>query len=208
MTVRATSLNADPSAGSGERSNRARLLEGLAASIRERGFRETKVSDIVRHARTSRRTFYEEFETKDECFVALLNAVNEILRNRIADAVEPDAPWREQVRQGIEAWVDLAASEPALTLSWIRELQGLGPATARRMQRECMESLTTLLVDLSAGAESRGSAPVSRPMALVLLGGLRELMASIVEDGGDVRDVTPTAVAAAIALLAPEMRPA
>ncbi|MFI6520959.1 TetR/AcrR family transcriptional regulator [Spirillospora sp. NPDC050679] len=186
------------------------MLQGLAASIRERGFRETKVSDIVRHARTSRRTFYEEFETKDECFVALLNAVNEILRHRIAEAVEPDAPWPEQVRQGIEAWVDLAASEPALTLSWIRELQGLGPAAARRMQRECMESLTTLLVDLSAGPGPRraGNAPVSRPMALVLLGGLRELMASIVEDGGDVRDVTPTAVAAAVALLAPEMRSA
>ena len=37
---------------------RRRLLDGLAASISERGYRDTTVADIVRHARTSKRTFY------------------------------------------------------------------------------------------------------------------------------------------------------
>ena len=36
-----------------------RLLEGLAASIEERGYRESTVADVVRHARTSKRTFYD-----------------------------------------------------------------------------------------------------------------------------------------------------
>ncbi|MEU5879957.1 helix-turn-helix domain-containing protein [Spirillospora sp. NPDC047279] len=212
MTANATPLDdaglddASPAAEPGTRSPRGRLLRGLAASIRERGFRETKVSDIVRHARTSRRTFYEEFATKDECYVALLKAVSTILERRIAEAIDRDAPWRAQVRQGIEAWVGLVASEPELTLSWIRELQGLDPTTARRMQRESMESLITLLVGLSASARA-DVAPVSRSMALVLLGGLRELTASVVEGGGDVRDITETAVAAATALLAPDTRP-
>ncbi|MFI5067448.1 MAG: TetR family transcriptional regulator, partial [Streptosporangiales bacterium] len=40
---------------------RRRLLAGLAEAIRERGFRESTVADVVRHARTSRRTFYEHF---------------------------------------------------------------------------------------------------------------------------------------------------
>ena len=44
---------------------RRRLLDGLAASIEERGYRETTVADIVRHARTSKRTFYDHFPTKD-----------------------------------------------------------------------------------------------------------------------------------------------
>ena len=35
---------------------RLRLLDGLAASITEKGYRETTVADIVRHARTSKRT--------------------------------------------------------------------------------------------------------------------------------------------------------
>ena len=55
---------------------RQRLLDGLAASIGERGYRETTVADIVRHARTSKRTFYGEYSSKEECFIELLAAGN------------------------------------------------------------------------------------------------------------------------------------
>ena len=44
---------------------RDRLLDGMAASIIERGFRDTTVADIVRHARTSKRTFYAQFASKE-----------------------------------------------------------------------------------------------------------------------------------------------
>ena len=53
---------------------RLRLLDGLAASIGERGYRATTVADIVRHARTSKRTFYDQFASKEECFLELLRA--------------------------------------------------------------------------------------------------------------------------------------
>ncbi len=43
---------------------RQRLLEGMAAAIRECGFRDSTVADVVRCARTSRRTFYEHFASK------------------------------------------------------------------------------------------------------------------------------------------------
>ena len=52
----------------------SRLLDGLAASISERGYRDTTVADIVRHARTSKRTFYGEFSSKEECFIELLRS--------------------------------------------------------------------------------------------------------------------------------------
>ena len=50
---------------------RERLLEGLADSIAQRGYRETTVADIVRNAKTSKRTFYAHFTGKD---AALLRA--------------------------------------------------------------------------------------------------------------------------------------
>ncbi len=53
---------------------RLRLLDGLAASIAERGYRATTVADIVRHARTSKRTFYDQFASKEQCFLELLRA--------------------------------------------------------------------------------------------------------------------------------------
>jgi hypothetical protein len=42
---------------------------------------------------------------------------------------------------------------------------------------------------------------VTRPLALILLGGLRELTANTMEDGDDIRSITDTAVAACAALL-------
>ena len=71
---------------------RRRLLEGLAASIEERGYRETTVADIVRHARTSKRTFYDHFATREECFVELLSANSEEMVAAVRDAVDPGAP--------------------------------------------------------------------------------------------------------------------
>lgn len=82
---------------------RLRLLDGLVASIGERGYRVTTVSDIVRHARTSKRTFYDRFTSKEQCFLELLLADNETLGNSIRAAVDPNADWHDQIRQAVEA---------------------------------------------------------------------------------------------------------
>jgi AcrR family transcriptional regulator len=183
---------------------RQRLLDGLAASITEAGFRETTVADVVRRARTSRRTFYEHFSGKEECFIALLADANRDMIRQISEAVDPAAPWAEQVRQAIEAWIACAESEPAITLSWIRDVPALG-ATSRDLQREAMEGFIAMTQRLTDTAEMRaaGISPPSRQLAIMLLGGLRELIATTVEDGGRAGDVTELAVRASIALLGP-----
>lgn len=204
--VTAAPAGADPIAPAEERQTpfRQRLTEGLAASIRERGYRETTVADIVRHARTSRRTFYAEFPNKDECYLALLYATNQIMRRQIETAVDPAASWRQQVRQAVEAYVGAVASEPEIMLSWIRELPSLGPL-AHAVQREAMDSMTQMLLSLTDNEVFRqaGAGPFSPPAALLLLGGIRELTATIVEDGGDIHDLTEVATTAATAMLAP-----
>ncbi|BBZ63762.1 TetR/AcrR family transcriptional regulator [Mycolicibacterium monacense] len=181
---------------------RGRLLDGLAASIAERGYRDTTVADIVRHAHTSKRTFYGRFETKEECFIELLRANNDALIARVNAAVDPDADWDEQIRQAVGAYVDHIAARPAITLSWIRELPALG-ARATPMHRWAIDRLTDMLIGLtgSAGFRRAGKAPLSRPVAVVLLGGLRELTALFFEDGRDVRGILEPAVTASTALL-------
>lgn len=181
---------------------RRRLLDGLAASIEERGYRETTVADIVRCARTSKRTFYDHFSTKEECFVELLSANNEELVATLADAVDPDAPWQEQVRQAVTAYVGSIEANPAITLSWIRELPALGEG-ARPMLRRGFTRLTAAVVALSAnpGFRTAGIAPLAPTAAVILVGGLRELTAQTVEDGEPVAGMIDPAVAVAIALL-------
>jgi AcrR family transcriptional regulator len=198
----ATATVADPAAPDAA-TFRQRLIDGLAAAIRERGYRETTVADIVRHARTSRRTFYAEFSTKDECYVALLRTTNQKMRHRIESSVDPAARWRDQVRQAVGAYIEAVASEPEIMVSWIRELPALG-TVARTVQREAMDSMTEMLLALTDTEVFRaaGVGPLSRPMALLLLGGIRELTATAVEDGAEIRDLAEVATVAATALLA------
>jgi AcrR family transcriptional regulator len=184
---------------------RDRLLDGLAASIGERGYRDTTVADIVRHARTSKRTFYEQFASKEECLIELLRRNNDDLIANIQAAVDPAADWPHQIRQAAGAYVDHIGSRPAITLSWIREAPALG-AVARPLHRHAMEALTDMLVALtdSPGFRRAQLPPISRPLALILLGGLRELTALFVEDGRDVDGIIEPAIAAATAILGPQ----
>jgi AcrR family transcriptional regulator len=176
----------------------------MAAAIRECGFRDSTIADVVRHARTSRRTFYENFPSKQACFIALLQESNAGMVRQIAAAVDPGARWDAQVRQAIEAWIAGAQSDQALTLSWIRDLPSLG-SDARHLQRESLEAFVVLIQNLSGTPALRaaGVAPPSRQLAILLLGGLRELIAATVEDGGDIADITEVAVRATQALLGP-----
>lgn len=183
---------------------RGRLLDGLAASIAEIGYPRTTVADIVRRARTSRRTFYEHFADKEACFVALLADVNAQMIREISAAVDPHAPWKRQVRQAVEGWIACAESRPAIMLSWIRDVPSLG-AEARRLRRETMEAFVAMIQALCDTDEWRAvrAGPVSRQLAIMLYGGLRELTATTVEDGGRLGDIAELAVRASIALLGP-----
>jgi len=120
------------------------------------------------------------------------------------EAVDAHAPWAVQVRQAIEAWIACAESEPAITLSWIRDVPALG-ASARDLQRDAMEGFIAMTQRLTDTPEMRaaGISPPSRQLSIMLLGGLRELIATTVEDGGRAGDVTEVAVRASIALLGP-----
>ncbi len=183
---------------------RQRLLDGLAASIGERGYHASTVADVVRYARTSKRTFYDHFAGKQECFLELLGVDIEVLGRRIETAVDPQADWHLQIRQAVEAYVAHIESRPALTLSLIRELPSLGDA-ARPVQRRGLQVLSSLLIDLSASPGFRRAElpPLTAPLAVVLLGGLRELTALAVEDGRAVREIVEPAVDASVALLGP-----
>jgi AcrR family transcriptional regulator len=181
---------------------RRRLLDGLDASIIERGYRDTTVADIVRHARTSKRTFYGEFSSKEDCFIDLLRSNNEAMIEHIRDSVDPEADWKQQIRQAVGAYVDHIASRPAITLTWIREAPALG-AVAQPLHRMAMSAFTDLLVDLSDSPGFRRASipPITRPLALIIVGGLRELTALHVEDDLDVQGITEPAVTAATAIL-------
>ena len=138
------------------------------------------------------------------CFLELVRAEIERTAEDIRAAVDPEADWHQQIRQAVEGYVGSIESRPAMTLAWIRELPSLGDI-ARPVQRHSLRSLTSLLIDLtsSPGVRRANLPPLTPPLAVILVGGLRELTALAVEDGRPVREIVGPAIDASIALLGP-----
>jgi AcrR family transcriptional regulator len=189
---------------------RRKLLDALAASIAEKGYHDSTVADIVRIAKMSRRAFYKHFTSKQDCYVALLSRVNADLIHHIETAVNRQSSWRDQVRQAVEAWLQAAQANPEITVSWIRDSPGLGEAR-RRLQQDELQRFQTLINNLLDNPHVRSeSIPSPSPhAAVVLVGGLRELIATQVEHNLPVTDLADSAVAITVAILsAPQPAPA
>ncbi|MBF6176808.1 TetR/AcrR family transcriptional regulator, partial [Nocardia blacklockiae] len=166
---------------------RAELLAALAGEIAEKGYRATTVGDVVGRAQMSRRAFYAHFGSKEDCYLALLDSTTTVLVSRIREAVDSSQPWQVQVRQAIGAWLETSALQPALALSWCRDAPALGEP-ARALQQRSQQAFGELVTDLIGRRTDHGTgdeAAVSMPpeMAIVLIGGLRELIAVQVESG-------------------------
>jgi AcrR family transcriptional regulator len=190
-------------------SHRERLIDAMAASIEEKGYRETFVADVVRLARTSRRNYYEHFKDRDACFLALYDACNDEVIERVAAAVEPEGPWEEQVDAALGAYVEAVVGRPALWQSFARELPALGPEGAAR-QRAAVERFAELLVRLvESGRRAHpelDAGPLTMDMATMIVGGMRELMISAAERGRDIRELQPIAAHTIKAILGSTLR--
>jgi AcrR family transcriptional regulator len=115
-------------------SQRSRLIEAVAQVVADKGYAATTVADVVERAGVSRRTFYEQFADKEACFLAAYDAGLAAVLDRVGGAVEvnPTADWRERARIGVEAFLDLLASQPAFAQALQVEVLTAGPAALDR----------------------------------------------------------------------------
>jgi AcrR family transcriptional regulator len=111
---------------------RERLIAGLAEAIAENGYSGTTIAHITRHAAVSRRTFYEHFNSKDECFVAAYDTVMNELRERVSAGFEEADDWPHAVRSGIGAMLSFLAAEPHLARLCMVEALVAGPVVVER----------------------------------------------------------------------------
>jgi AcrR family transcriptional regulator len=163
---------------------RGRLLGGLALAIVEKGYGAATIADVVRHARVSKRTFYEHFADKEACYLALYAAVNDQLLALIAQAVHGSGSWRKRVEAAAGAYLSELAAQPALTRTFLVEIQAAGPralAARRAMHERFAEHLRALTAQ--AAADEPAITPLSPALATAVVGGINELMLQAVEDG-------------------------
>ena len=70
-------------------SQRGRMLGAMADAVASKGYAGTTVADVVAGAGVSRKTFYEHFRDKEECFLAAFDAGVDLLLAAIVGAQPP-----------------------------------------------------------------------------------------------------------------------
>jgi AcrR family transcriptional regulator len=154
---------------------RERLIAGLAEAIAENGYAGTTIAHITRHAAVSRRTFYEHFASKDECFVAAYDTVMAELRERVSQAFEEEDDWPHAVRAGIGAMLAFLAAEPNLARLCMVEALVAGPVVVERYD----SAIQSFVPYFQSGREGRSPEVLARLSATTeeaLVGGMMSLI--------------------------------
>ncbi|HEX8744438.1 MAG TPA: TetR/AcrR family transcriptional regulator [Thermoleophilaceae bacterium] len=135
------------------RSQRERIIDGVIESVAEKGYAATTVADVIKKAAVSRKTFYEHFADKEECFMAAYDEIMRQLVAQVRDAYEKGGAWRDRVAAGVRTILELLASRPALARFCVVEILAAGPrALARR--DEVLSGFTEFIAPGSGDAPS------------------------------------------------------
>ncbi len=113
---------------------RARIIEAMARAVAEKGYARTSVADVLSRAGVSRKTFYERFSDKEDCFLQAYDVVADGLFELAEAAFREGStePWEVRVRHGLARTLEVMAAEPEFTKMCMVEGPAAGPAAMQR----------------------------------------------------------------------------
>lgn len=111
---------------------RQRLLNGVVEAVAEHGYNATTIARIVAAAKISRRTFYEYFEGKEDCFGAAYEMVEQHVLDAMLAAPGAAEPWPERVRPRLAALLDVLSRDAAVSRFFLIEPLAAGGEIAAR----------------------------------------------------------------------------
>lgn len=142
-------------------SQRGRLLEAMAEVVAAKGYGAATVAGAIERAGVSRKTFYEHFRDKEDCFLAAYDAGVHILMATMRGA-------GDTIRPQIRAYLETLAAEPALARTFLIEIGAAGPRALARRQ-DVHEAFAALVAEA--------------PGALAFVGAVNELVIRHVSRG-------------------------
>lgn len=166
---------------------RSRLLNAMAACVADKGIADTTVADVIARAGISRRTFYELFKDKFECFEAAYRLGVAALEDAIRTAQTEPGTWEERVERSFVALTDVMAANPAFTKLCILEIWGAGPE-ARALHYQTIQGFRVFLAEIE---DDLGEVVFGG-----LVGGISSILFREIEAGRteDIRRIVPDLV--------------
>lgn len=159
------------------RNQRLRIVAGMLRVLPRHGYPATTIGHITGEAGVSRAAFYQQFENKEDCYLATYDLASRWLCERVERAVAGVGDWAARVRTGAAETLRLLAANPA-----VAHLFAVEAPQAGRAARERQQAFLALFAEaLRAGRPERADLPAD--LEDLLLGGVVSLVARYVDSG-------------------------
>ncbi|MEV0250246.1 TetR/AcrR family transcriptional regulator [Nocardia sp. NPDC050712] len=118
-------------------SQRMRMYFAVLEAVSERGYNTTTVADIVARAGVSRRTFYQQFRDRDDCFLAAFGQAVELVVAALDASIAstPMTDWRALIRTTLTEYLRTLADNAFCANALHVECLAAGPAVAEQRRR-------------------------------------------------------------------------
>jgi AcrR family transcriptional regulator len=133
-------------------SQRGRMLAAMATAVGEKGYAEVAVADVIARGGVSRKTFYEQFANKQECFLAAYDAGVESILAAIDEAIAAAGSDPVAIATaGTRRYLETLAGSPAFARTFLVEVLAAGPAALAR-RTKVHERFATQLAQIHRAA--------------------------------------------------------
>lgn len=139
---------------------RMRILAAMGEVASERGAGSVTVAHVVARAGVSRRTFYDLFADREECFLAAFEGAVGRVGAQVIEAYEGETVWRERMRAGLWALLVWLDEEPALAKLLVVESLAAGPRALEPRARVVRALVGAVDEGRAARASSKRAAPL------------------------------------------------
>lgn len=162
----------------------------MIETVAEHGYGETTIAHITGAAKISRRTFYESFDNKEDCFRAAYELTLEYVQRTTLTAVAAEERWPRRIRSGLEALLTSFAAHPDMAKFFLIAPAGVGDAIADRHHLAMRDLVAALIAGAPGPPESAES---FETQAEAIAGGLSRLIGRKVSEGKaeDLPDLLP-----------------
>lgn len=157
-----------------------RMLDAVATVVSEKGYVAMSVGDIIKAAGVSRRTFYDNFNNKEEAYLASFDSIADELLTKVTAAYASSKSFVDGVTACMREFLELAADQPGYAQMCIVEVLAAGPTAIAR--RNAM--MGALVAVLDEGAKTLPDSLRPPPLtAEIVIGGAYEVVYSRVLAG-------------------------
>jgi AcrR family transcriptional regulator len=150
------------------------MLTAMVEEIAERGAGNVSVAHIVARSGVSRRTFYEIFEDREDCFLTAFDEAIGRIAGSVVPAYEQRGLWRTKTRAALTKLLEILADDPGTGRLVIVESLGAGPKALEHRQRVLAQIITAI----DQGGENKASPGPSPLTAEGVVGGVLSVLHS------------------------------